>query len=252
MESISTRVAICCIAKDEDRYIDEWIEYHLGLGFDKIYVFRDDWDWVGRKDYGGRVVSGNALRVENPQVPMYNHFLSNYGAIYDWVLFIDVDEFLVLKNHDSVKSYLKAHSGNRSIGVNWVLFGSKECNHGAKNGFLDDKNGVLDRFRYRQRGVNPHVKCFMRCGVETRMLNPHFGNEDWLGSDGRHHWGAFCYDGNDKEAYIAHFFTKSWPEWCEKRDRGRPDSCEKRGDDDFYKHDLNEIYEHVGSYKRNC
>ena len=41
------RLAICCIAKDEDKYIDEWIEYHLGLGFDKIYVFRDDWDWVG-------------------------------------------------------------------------------------------------------------------------------------------------------------------------------------------------------------
>ena len=38
---------------------------------------------------------------------MYNHFLSNYGAIYDWVLFIDVDEFLVLKNTQQRKKLFK-------------------------------------------------------------------------------------------------------------------------------------------------
>ena len=27
-------LGICCIARDEDRYIEEWIAYHLKLGFD--------------------------------------------------------------------------------------------------------------------------------------------------------------------------------------------------------------------------
>lgn len=31
--------AIVCIAKNEDHYIDEWIKYHLKLGFAKIFVY---------------------------------------------------------------------------------------------------------------------------------------------------------------------------------------------------------------------
>lgn len=240
------RVALCCIAKDEDRYIDEWIQYHLRLGFDTIFVFRDNWDWQGRSKYNQGVVSGNAVRGENPQVPTYNYFLSTYGEYYEWVLFIDVDEFLVLKKHDNVKSYLEAHSGDESIGVNWVLFGSREFDHGDESG---QKRGVRDRFRWRQSGVNHHVKCFLRCGNESRMLNPHFGNKEWRGSDSLHHWGSFLLDGNDDEAYVAHYFCKTWAEWCVKRDRGRPDTKEKRGDVDFFRHDLNHEYEYQPRYK---
>lgn len=53
--------ALVCIAKDEDLYIDEWIKYHLHIGFDKIYVYRNDWQYsndIGRViwlDMPGRV-----------------------------------------------------------------------------------------------------------------------------------------------------------------------------------------------------
>lgn len=33
------KTALVCIAKNEDNYIDEWIEYHLMLGFDRIFVY---------------------------------------------------------------------------------------------------------------------------------------------------------------------------------------------------------------------
>ena len=28
------KVVICCIARKENRYLQEWLDYHLGLGFD--------------------------------------------------------------------------------------------------------------------------------------------------------------------------------------------------------------------------
>ena len=31
--------ALAAIAKDEDAYIQEWIGYHLKLGFDDIFVY---------------------------------------------------------------------------------------------------------------------------------------------------------------------------------------------------------------------
>lgn len=39
------KVALVCIAKDEDNYIKEWINYHLSIGFSKIYVYQNDWNF---------------------------------------------------------------------------------------------------------------------------------------------------------------------------------------------------------------
>lgn len=30
--------AICCVAKDEEPYLKEWIAHHLSLGFQHIYI----------------------------------------------------------------------------------------------------------------------------------------------------------------------------------------------------------------------
>lgn len=35
------KVGICTIIKDEQDYLEEWIEYHLSLGFTGIYLFED-------------------------------------------------------------------------------------------------------------------------------------------------------------------------------------------------------------------
>lgn len=33
------KTALVAIAKDEDNYLKEWVEYHLKIGFDDVYVF---------------------------------------------------------------------------------------------------------------------------------------------------------------------------------------------------------------------
>lgn len=37
------RTALVCIAKNEDNYIDEWIDYHKLAGFDDVFVVQNDW-----------------------------------------------------------------------------------------------------------------------------------------------------------------------------------------------------------------
>ena len=39
--------SICAIIKDEHRFLKEWIDWHLGLGFDAIHLFEDR----GSKDH---------------------------------------------------------------------------------------------------------------------------------------------------------------------------------------------------------
>lgn len=42
--------AIICIAKNEDLYIDEWIQYHLKIGFDRVFVYQNNWRYIGDKN----------------------------------------------------------------------------------------------------------------------------------------------------------------------------------------------------------
>lgn len=37
-------VVICTVQKDEHMYNDEWTSYHLGLGFDKIFIYDNSVD----------------------------------------------------------------------------------------------------------------------------------------------------------------------------------------------------------------
>ena len=55
------KVALVCIAKNEDLYIDEWIDYHFKLGFDEIFVYQNNWRF--NKDIE------NALKILPPGAP---------------------------------------------------------------------------------------------------------------------------------------------------------------------------------------
>ena len=40
------KIALVCIAKNEDDYIEEWVNYHLKLGFSKIFIYENNWRCV--------------------------------------------------------------------------------------------------------------------------------------------------------------------------------------------------------------
>lgn len=225
------KTTICCIAKNEDRYIHEWIAYHLKLGFDKIYIYCHD--WVCSVINSDKVSTINLPSgTKSPQMPIYNLFLNTSGREYDWVMFLDVDEFLVLKKHNTVQEFLKGRT--ESFGVNWVLFGDN---------FLDDdgSDGVLRRFTKCQNKPNKHVKCFVKTGCPSEMETPHNPHGQWRGSDGKLHTYAFCINGNTDEAQINHYFCKTRQEWKLKQARGCADSDFIRPDSDFDRHNFNEI-----------
>ena len=114
------KVALVCIARNEDRYINEWIEYHLRLGFDHIFVYVDLWKFDSVWD-NVTVIQVSRLKYRYPQIPVYNEALETLYPEYDWVAIFDVDEFLVLKIHNNIKEFLADKTC--SVGINWVLFG---------------------------------------------------------------------------------------------------------------------------------
>ena len=99
------KVGIIAIAKNEDLYMEEWIDWHLGLGFDTIIIGLNDDEFkplisnpqVIYEDYSG---------VQGVQVKAYRKLYRKYQKDFDWLLFIDIDEFVMLEN-DTIQDFLQ-------------------------------------------------------------------------------------------------------------------------------------------------
>jgi len=223
---IMTKVALVCIAKNEDNYIDEWISYNFKLGFDDIHVYANDWNF---KSSSPNVIVKHIPGSEQ-QVPAYNDFVHCNNSKYNWAAFFDVDEFLVLKKHKNIKHLLSEYSEFPAIGINWYFFGSN--GHDKING----NYSVIDRFTKRQSIANKHVKtiarlpCYHTVGIHDLM------NCTWVDTNKKPHRGPFNEDLVVDVAHINHYFTKSKEEFITKVNRGRADTTQ-------YKRQLSEYDE---------
>jgi hypothetical protein len=225
------KVALVCIAKNEDHYIEEWINYHLKLGFDDIIIYRNNWEYSNDNprvkviDYPGQV----------RQIPAYNEFISQNLGIYDWVAFFDVDEFLALKKHSNVKEFLNDYGNYNTVGINWAIFGS----NGIES--VSDNYNVLERFTKRQVSVDQHIKSIVKIRTGVAFGTPHNVNVEWVSPELSINRGPFNKNGSDEIAQLNHYFCKSKDEFIQKVSRGRADTNQFRSLEEFNHLDINEV-----------
>lgn len=207
------KVALVCIAKNEDNYIEEWINYHLKMGFDDIFVYQNDWQCGIENSKVHKLI----LNGEEKQITSYNHFITN-NTDYDWAAFFDIDEFLVLKKHNDIKELLMNYSTYQGIGVNWVIFGNNGHN------LVGGDYSLVKRFTKRQLGVDRHIKTILnlryRKNVSMTVHNP---NRQIVDSHLNKIEGPFNYKGNDEIVQLNHYFCKTKEEFKLKCERGRSD-----------------------------
>jgi hypothetical protein len=234
---------IVCIARYEEPYIREWIDYHLSLGFCHIYIF-DNSDEGVLMDLNDSTPLVSVLHMPGPtkQFDAYMTYFNNLKDKHEWAAVIDCDEFIVLKKHRNIVDFLEAVGlSSGALAINWVLYGS--------NGHVryEDKP-VMQRFTKRQIGVNPHVKCIVKCSDVIGYYHPHYptalSNGVVRDAAGVTVTGPFHPDGTDELIQINHYFTKSREEFERKMTRGNADRGEIRHHDIdafFSHHDCNEM-----------
>ena len=228
------KAAMCTIVKNEEAYIDEWVDYHLALGFDPIYIY-DNSDEFEMRQWGNETKGDHVRVIHFPgQAVQMKAYLDCAKKLTrkkrkktTWAAFFDVDEFLVLKKHDHVSDFLEDHCPHGEIGINWFMFGASSRN-------LYAPLPVTKRFTYREPKVNQHIKSIVRLadmnmqklgGVHHVLLNK--GNQH--DTNGRKFVGPFNPDGPTDVSVIHHYHTKSHKEYIYKRLRGRADTSWKKG-----------------------
>lgn len=125
------KVYLCCLAKNEHLYINEFVGHYFKLGVDKIFIFdNDDKDSPRIKDYidseylpNIRIINARGVHRHHMQHEFYTNFYNIEKNNFDWCIFCDVDEFLM--GVDNIKKFLsnKHFSYPSQIRIKWKLFG---------------------------------------------------------------------------------------------------------------------------------
>jgi hypothetical protein len=170
-----TRSAACLIVKNEADDIAEWLVHHHLIGFDTLIVY----------DHQSTDRTADIVRDLSRDIPIilrdwtnqsrerqngaYRDCLAKDGPVFDWIAFLDADEFLVSDNGESLPSLLGRQEHAASIVLNWLIFGTSSLNDLGGRPVLD----ALTRRAPRDFDVNRHVKSIVRPSAVRRVINPH-------------------------------------------------------------------------------
>ena len=216
------RTVICAIIKNEERYVREWAEYHLGIGVSRIFLFEDygSRSHVGLFEDEPRVTVSTleAFGIKDHhntrnQFTLYNKFLQKCkkDGEYDWVAFIDADEFVTFGDGDG---YDLAGIEEEYKDIPALLMSWK--NYGANGHIKRPDGGVLENYTKPSRVVESDMQWCKKSLVNIKMCNCmkniHIaeGAIDVNGNHNEH--SCLVY----KKIWIRHFFTKSWEDFCER------------------------------------
>lgn len=225
------KVALVCIAKNEELYIQEWIDYHLKLGFDDVFIYQNNWRWENEQ----KNVIKYELDGESQQRIAYNNFIQNHLNTYDWAAFFDVDEFLVLKKHNNVKNFIQEYSEYPSIAINWVMFGNNNIESTTENFSL------IKRFTKRRKNVQKKIKSIVKLNKNVEM-GIHCTKDTWVDTNYKVGSGNINDYGDDNIAQLNHYFCKTKTEFQMKLDRGNAANVKKPKNIKFFNaYNFNEI-----------
>lgn len=222
------KVGIVCMAKQENLYIQEWVDWHLNLGFDNIIIVDNNSEDSERVS---DVISDERVIIETDyigavgllQTKVYTEMYEKYHNVFDWILYIDVDEFLHLnEKYNNVKDFLndEIFSAAEIIRVCWKIYNA--------GGMLDTDGNYNLQERFKDCGVdhsqNKCVKSFIntKINLNNRKIHGHGIYDNTL--DARDSTGKKCSNTTPilpiivhENAYLAHYITKTMGEFVRQK-----------------------------------
>ena len=221
-------IGICSIGRKENLYAKEFVDYYLMLGIKKIIIYDDNEinqekfeDVLKEYIINGKVEIIDIHGFESAQFPSYNDCYKRYGNQFDFLLFLDFDEFVKIEKNIDINTYLYNNKFEKceTIVLNWVIYGDNNLTR-------YDNRTLLERF------TKPGVKLKMgKCIVRTKISRLIIVSTLMIGINTKY----FCdSNGNrifpksfshfippkEPEAYIKHFYTKTAEEFCNKINKG--------------------------------
>jgi hypothetical protein len=260
--SNTSDICVCTFAKNQDRYINEFLQFYINLGVSKIFLYDNNDENKGKLD---KIIKNNKTLVEildwRGRPPEYEKMMddcykNNYNN-YDWLIFYEIDEFIHLNNELDIKTFLsdKKFENCESVYLNWVYFTDNNLT------FYDNRT-LQERFPYKEQNIyenNTLIKHYVKSIIKGHgnyfdINNLYKLNEDIKGCDGKGNQPLF--EGNEmkdkdfEDNYISKYYFKSTQEFVEKLKNENFDNDAKN--ESIYKYFfINDINEEKIKYIEN-
>lgn len=248
------------IVKNEKEFLVEWIAYHRLMGIEHFIIadnesddgtreLLDELSELGYLDWFSistqERASKKAKHARAVQLRAYDTILEQASNKFDFVAFLDADEFLFMENNNLLDLLKGVPQKQEVVVVNWACFGSS-------NRVVRRESPVLERFYWRaskQRNINCHTKCLVRPSGRLMFINPHFAVPGSGGYAGRIdgspvefiNSGGITKDVCWRSVRVNHYVIKSYEEYInKKRSRGRAMNSTIRPLSFFQQHDFSD------------
>ncbi|MCL2416816.1 MAG: glycosyltransferase family 92 protein [Bacteroidales bacterium] len=221
-------LSIAAIVKNEGIYFKEWIEYHRLIGIDKFYIYdnesTDDTCEILKPYIKQGIVEYTYFPGKKRQKPAYRDCLKKHKYDSKWIAFIDLDEFIVPLDCDTIPQFLeKLPKTATQLCIGWFNYGN--------SGFEDKQNGlVIEVFKhtsgkaanYGKYIVNPRDVC--KPNVHKCKMIGGFTIDENMKPIKRFDWqldrDVLKKGYSIQKIRINHYQIKSWEEYSKKYERG--------------------------------
>ena len=155
-------IVICCIAKNEEGTIVEWINHHINLGFDKVIIYDNNDEF--KKDNIHNIVNKYLSNHKDKiiikpchdkvsyQTEAYNDFYKNNK--FKWCAFIDCDEFIELFHWKTIKDMVNDNmfKDANQISIYWKEIGDNDIIEAPDNFIYDNTmfKNITDKDKKRE------------------------------------------------------------------------------------------------------
>lgn len=212
-------LGLCAIAKDEDRYLEEWICHHVLAGVEHFVIYDNASHPVIERKLAPFVAGGLVTVVHWPfpfaQMNTYQHCLDIFGPRFRWLGFCDLDEFLVPRSQDDLRAILLDYEDHPGLAVSSCLFGS--------SGHESTPDGFQIASYTQIVHHDSHVKAIVQPAHTAAPLSPHhFRYKDQghcVSEDGYPVLGPYA-PHTGQRIRLNHYYYRSREDWQRKVGRG--------------------------------
>lgn len=121
-------LSVCTIFKNESAYLKEWLEYHLLVGVEHFYLYNNFSEDNYKEILSPYIDSGVVDLIDWPvpqgQPSAYEDCFNKTRTLTNWILFIDIDEYVVPRYELTISDWLKHYEFYPSVAMYWRVFGT--------------------------------------------------------------------------------------------------------------------------------
>jgi hypothetical protein len=237
---------VICTLNFNESDLPEFIVHHILLGFEHIFIYDDGSEpktsdiisflpdnikscvTINRLDDQYAIINGGNYNGDVNKLLYYdenlinkfcgqkqnyfiNYFLKNYKNIAKYCYFCDMDEFIYLKDHNTIGEYLSTMTQYDIIFMPWLCYGTSR--------YIDKPKGlVIDNFRCHAKNYDNIKnyecgKCIVNINNIDESLSIHTINKN--------HKNYFEYDCTapifSLPVHVAHYISKGYKTLLKKK-----------------------------------